>query len=120
MILLWDSDSGLAQLDKYLHSNDIHVVAGALLGIGIVSCGVKSDCDPAFALISEYFSRDESIIRIGAILGLGIAYAGSQKEEVKSLVLVLLSHWLKNINHVLFCINMVSKNFRLERISQLF
>jgi hypothetical protein len=46
MILLWDSDSGLAQLDKYLHSNDIHVVAGALLGIGIVSCGVKSDCDP--------------------------------------------------------------------------
>uniref|UniRef100_A0A0D3GKF7 26S proteasome non-ATPase regulatory subunit 2 homolog n=1 Tax=Oryza barthii TaxID=65489 RepID=A0A0D3GKF7_9ORYZ len=83
MILLWDSDSGLAQLDKYLHSNDIHVVAGALLGIGIVSCGVKSDCDPAFALISEYFSRDESIIRIGAILGLGIAYAGSQKEEVR-------------------------------------
>uniref|UniRef100_A0A0E0Q272 26S proteasome non-ATPase regulatory subunit 2 homolog n=1 Tax=Oryza rufipogon TaxID=4529 RepID=A0A0E0Q272_ORYRU len=71
MILLWDSDSGLAQLDKYLHSNDIHVVAGALLGIGIVSCGVKSD------------SRDESIIRIGAILGLGIAYAGSQKEEVR-------------------------------------
>uniref|UniRef100_A0A0E0HUX2 26S proteasome non-ATPase regulatory subunit 2 homolog n=1 Tax=Oryza nivara TaxID=4536 RepID=A0A0E0HUX2_ORYNI len=83
MILLWDSDSGLAQLDKYLHSNDIHVVAGALLGIGIVSCGVKSDCDPAFALISECFSRDESIIRIGAILGLGIAYAGSQKEEVR-------------------------------------
>uniref|UniRef100_A0A0D3H598 26S proteasome non-ATPase regulatory subunit 2 homolog n=1 Tax=Oryza barthii TaxID=65489 RepID=A0A0D3H598_9ORYZ len=91
MILLWDSDSGLAQLDKYLHSNDIHVVAGALLGIGIVSCGVKSDCDPAFALISEYFSRDESIIRIGAILGLGIAYAGSQKEEVRENLTAFLS-----------------------------
>ena len=46
MILLWDTDSGLAQLDKYLHSNDTHVVAGALLGIGVVTCGVKNDCDP--------------------------------------------------------------------------
>uniref|UniRef100_A0A0E0QPU6 26S proteasome non-ATPase regulatory subunit 2 homolog n=1 Tax=Oryza rufipogon TaxID=4529 RepID=A0A0E0QPU6_ORYRU len=67
MILLWDSDSGLAQLDKYLHSNDIHVVAGALL------------------------ARDESIIRIGAILGLGIAYAGSQKEEVRENLTAFLS-----------------------------
>ena len=50
MILLWDSDSGLAQLDKYLHSNDIHVVAGALLGIGLVYCGVLSDCDPVCPL----------------------------------------------------------------------
>jgi 26S proteasome regulatory subunit N1 len=49
MILLWDTDSGLAQLDKYLHSNDTHVVAGALLGIGIVTCGVKNDCDPVCA-----------------------------------------------------------------------
>ncbi|KAK3131195.1 hypothetical protein QOZ80_6BG0503310 [Eleusine coracana subsp. coracana] len=91
MILLWDSDSGLAQLDKYLHSNDTHVVAGALLGIGIVSCGVKNDCDPAFALISEYIGRDESIIRIGAILGLGIAYAGSQKEELQAQLSAILA-----------------------------
>ncbi|KAL6603546.1 hypothetical protein ACP70R_043907 [Stipagrostis hirtigluma subsp. patula] len=91
MILLWDSDSGLAQLDKYLHSNDTHVVAGALLGIGIVSCGVKNDCDPALALISEYISRDEPIIRIGAILGLGIAYAGSQKEELRAHLSAILA-----------------------------
>ncbi|GJN39261.1 hypothetical protein PR202_gb28366 [Eleusine coracana subsp. coracana] len=91
MILLWDSDSGLAQLDKYLHSNDTHVVAGALLGIGIVSCGVKNDCDPAFALISEYIGRDESIIRIGAILGLGIAYAGSQKDELQAQLSAILA-----------------------------
>lgn len=45
MILLWDVDSGLAQIDKYLHS-DNHVVAGALLGVGIVNCGIKNDCDP--------------------------------------------------------------------------
>lgn len=46
MILLWDVDSGLAQIDKYLHSTDNHVVAGALLGVGIVNCGIKNDCDP--------------------------------------------------------------------------
>ncbi|XP_062229711.1 26S proteasome non-ATPase regulatory subunit 2 homolog A-like isoform X1 [Phragmites australis] len=91
MIHLWDSDSGLAQLDKYLHSNDTHVVAGALLGIGIVSCGVKNDCDPALALISEYISKEDSIIRIGAILGLGIAYAGSQKDELRAHLSTILA-----------------------------
>ncbi|KAK1326758.1 26S proteasome non-ATPase regulatory subunit 2 1A [Acorus calamus] len=72
MILLWDVDSGLAQIDKYLHSNDNHIVAGALLGVGIVTCGIKNDCDPMILTI-----------RIGAIMGLGLAYAGSQKEELK-------------------------------------
>ncbi|XP_028086959.1 26S proteasome non-ATPase regulatory subunit 2 homolog A-like [Camellia sinensis] len=46
MILLWDVDSRLAQLDKYFHSNDSHVIAGALLGVGIVNCGIKNECDP--------------------------------------------------------------------------
>lgn len=50
MILLWDVDSGLAQIDKYFHSNDNHVIAGALLGVGIVNCGIKNDCDPVSCL----------------------------------------------------------------------
>ncbi|XP_038972855.1 26S proteasome non-ATPase regulatory subunit 2 homolog A-like isoform X2 [Phoenix dactylifera] len=83
MILLWDVDNGLAQIDKYLHSNDNHVVAGALLGVGIVNCGVKNDCDPALALLIDFVNKEDTIIRIGAILGLGIAYAGSHKDELK-------------------------------------
>ncbi|XP_038982811.1 26S proteasome non-ATPase regulatory subunit 2 homolog A-like isoform X2 [Phoenix dactylifera] len=83
MILLWDVDSGLAQIDKYLHSNDNHVVAGALLGVGIVNCGVKDDCDPALALLIDFVNKEDTVIRIGAILGLGIAYAGSHKDEVR-------------------------------------
>lgn len=51
MILLWDVDSGLAQIDKYFHSNDSHVIAGALLGVGIVNCGIKNDCDPVSLLV---------------------------------------------------------------------
>ncbi|XP_057953609.1 26S proteasome non-ATPase regulatory subunit 2 homolog A-like [Malania oleifera] len=90
MILLWDVDSGLAQIDKYLHSNDNHVIAGALIGIGIVSCGIKNDCDPALALSSEYISREDPYIRIGAIMGLGLAYAGSQNEMIRCKLLPIL------------------------------
>lgn len=84
MILLWDVDSGLAQLDKYFHSNDNHVIAGALLGVGIVNCGIKNDCDPALALLAEYIDKEDSSVRIGAIMGLGLAYAGAQNEQIRS------------------------------------
>jgi hypothetical protein len=55
MIHLWDVDSGLSQIDKYLHSTDNHVVAGALLGVGIVNCGIKNDCDPVLPLSLSIF-----------------------------------------------------------------
>ncbi|KAK2976945.1 hypothetical protein RJ640_028748 [Escallonia rubra] len=84
MILLWDVDSGLAQIDKYFHSNDNHVIAGALLGVGIVNCSIKNDCDPALALLADYVDKEDSSIRIGAIMGLGLAYAGSQNEQIRS------------------------------------
>lgn len=82
MILLWDVDSGLAQIDKYFHSNDNHVIAGALLGVGIVNCGVNNDCDPALALLADYIDKEDPTVRIGAIMGLGLAYAGSQNEQI--------------------------------------
>ncbi|CAL5337215.1 unnamed protein product [Camellia sinensis] len=75
MILLWDVDSGLAQLDKYFHSNDNHVIAGALLGVGIVNCGIKNNYDPV--------NKEDSSVRVGAIMGLGLAYAGAQNEQIE-------------------------------------
>ncbi|XP_010035795.2 26S proteasome non-ATPase regulatory subunit 2 homolog A [Eucalyptus grandis] len=84
MILLWDVDTGLAQLDKYFHSNDNHVIAGALLGVGIVNCNIKNDCDPALALLGDYIDKEDASIRIGAIMGLGLAYAGSQNEQIRA------------------------------------
>ncbi|KAL5573576.1 hypothetical protein UlMin_023173 [Ulmus minor] len=83
MILLWDVDTGLAQLDKYFHSNDNHVIAGALLGVGIVNCSIKHDCDPALALLNDYVDKEDSSLRIGAVMGLGIAYAGTQNEQLR-------------------------------------
>ena len=54
MILLWDVDYGLALIDNYFHLYDKHVIAGALLGVGIMNCGIKNDCDPVSSI--NYFS----------------------------------------------------------------
>ena len=65
MILLWDVDSGLAQMDKYFHASDNHVNAGALLGVGIVNCGIKNDCDPVSfinLLLLIFCTEDHMII----------------------------------------------------------
>ncbi|KAJ8429001.1 hypothetical protein Cgig2_025668 [Carnegiea gigantea] len=102
MILLWDVDSGLAQLDKYFHSNDSHVVAGALLGVGIVNCGIKNDCDPALALLGEYIDKEDSSIRIGAIMGLGIAYANTQNEQIRNRLTPILSDAKASLDVIAF------------------
>ncbi|KAF3962531.1 hypothetical protein ACB098_06G115700 [Castanea mollissima] len=91
MILLWDVDSGLAQMDKYFHATDNHVNAGALLGVGIVNCGIKNDCDPALALLGEHTDKEDPSIRIGAVMGLGIAYAGTQNEQLRSKLAPILN-----------------------------
>lgn len=86
MILLWDVDGGLTQIDKYLYSKEDYIKAGALLAVGIVNSGVRNDCDPALALLSDYISDSNALMRIGAILGLGIAYAGSAREDMMELI----------------------------------
>ncbi|CAL0303876.1 unnamed protein product [Lupinus luteus] len=102
MILLWDVDSGLAQIDKYFHSNDNHVIAGALLGVGIVNCGIKNDCDPAMALLGDYTEKEDSSIRIGAIMGLGIAYAGSQNEQLRDKLAPILNDAKASLDVIAF------------------
>jgi 26S proteasome regulatory subunit N1 len=42
LILLWDVDGGLTQIDKYLYSPEDYIKAGALLACGIVNTGVKN------------------------------------------------------------------------------
>lgn len=90
LILLWDVDGGLTQIDKYLYSSDDFIKAGALLACGIVNSGVRNECDPAIALLSDYVMHTSSIMRIGAIVGLGLAYAGSNREDVLTLILPVL------------------------------
>lgn len=69
VVLLWDVDGGLTQIDKYLYSTEDWIKAGALLACGIVNSGVKNECDPALALLSDYTSHQTTMIRIGSIVG---------------------------------------------------
>lgn len=87
MIMLWDVDTGLSEIDKYMYVEQEQVKAGSLLAVGIVSAGVRHEVDPAFALLPEHLSSDVASIRNGAILGLGLAYAGTCKEDIKSRVM---------------------------------
>jgi len=87
LVLLWDVDGGLTQIDKYLYSPEDYIKAGALLACGIVNTGVKNDCDPALALLSDYVDHSSPVMTIGAIFGLGLAYAGSNREDLVELLL---------------------------------
>ena len=58
------------------------MVAGALLGVGVINSSVADENDPAFALLYEPIGSSDPVIRSGAILGMALAYAGTGKIEV--------------------------------------
>merc|ERR1719409_330484 len=81
-LLLWNVDEGLTQIDKYQWSNDVHLKAGALHAFGLITCGVKNECDPAWALLGEQLESEDGLCRLAAVVGLGHAYAGSCREDL--------------------------------------
>ena len=89
MILLWDVDGGLTQIDKYLYSSE-DIKSGALLVCGIMNFGVRNDCDPALALLSDYVLHNSNTMKLGSIFGLGLAYANSNWEDVLTLLLPVM------------------------------
>lgn len=90
MIMLWDVDGGLADIDKYMYAEQDYVRAGALLAVGVVSANVRHEVDPPLAILSEHVSSTTPSIRHASIAGLGIAYAGANKEAVKDILLPVL------------------------------
>ncbi|RID52574.1 hypothetical protein BRARA_G00027 [Brassica rapa] len=92
MIQLWDVEGGLAQLDKYFHSNDNPILSGALLGVGIVNCGIKSDCDPIRSKLSLILNDAKAPLDVIAFasLSLGMIYVGSCNEEVAQSIIFAL------------------------------
>lgn len=92
LILLWNVEEGLTQIDKFLYSSEDYVKAGAALAVGILSSGVRNDADPALALLAEHVEGDVHIMKCAACTGLGIAYAGSGREDVMELLLPVLEN----------------------------
>ena len=102
LVLLWDVDGGLTQIDKYLYSPEDYIKAGALLACGIVNTGVRNDCDPALALLSDYVDHSSPVMTIGAIFGLGLAYAGSNREDLVELLLPVFTGKFQSSTKKLF------------------
>ena len=69
LILLWDVEGGLTQIDKFLYSQDEYIKSGSLLACGIVNARIRNECDPARALLSEHLINKSNIIRTGAVVG---------------------------------------------------
>ncbi|KAL8817234.1 MAG: hypothetical protein Q9223_003901 [Gallowayella weberi] len=78
LLLRWDIEAGLDQIDKYTFAPEDQIKAGALLAIGISNSGVRLDAEPAMALLTEndkIMSKNAGI-QVAAIMGLGLAGAG--------------------------------------------
>merc|ERR1719195_293172 len=97
LVLLWDVDGRLTQIDKYLYSPEEMIKSGALLACGIVNCGVRNECDPALALLSDYVQDKPNVMRLGAIFGLGLAYAGSNRQDVIQIMLPVFADSKSNM-----------------------
>jgi 26S proteasome regulatory subunit N1 len=89
---LWNVEEGLTQIHKFLYSSNDFVKAGAALAVGIMSCGVHNDTDPALALLSEHVEGYSHIMKISACTGLGIAYAGTAREDVMELLVPVVEN----------------------------
>merc|ERR1712240_655319 len=100
LVLLWDVDGGLTQIDKYLYSPEDWIKSGALLACGIVNTGVRNECDPALALLSDYVLHRSNVMRLGAIFGLGLAYAGTDRKDVIQLLLPVFADARSNMEVV--------------------
>jgi len=93
MVMLWNVDEGLSEIFPLLNDSDEpYVRAGALLGIGIMSSGVRNESDSAKAVLEEYIEDPNSQIRQAVLSGLGIAYAGAQKEEIEELLVPVVEN----------------------------
>lgn len=120
LLHLWDADVGLGTLDRYLYSENGHIKAGAVLGIGLVHVGSRNESDPALALLREYLEPAEIdmaaqegnnstamatatnpsattplqqlLLKEAALMGLALAYGGSARRDVAETVIPLVSH----------------------------
>lgn len=92
LIYLWNVDEGFNQIDRYFHHPDNNIKAGACLGAGLLSCGVRNEADSALAILSEYLDNTSHLVRLSAIMGLGIAYSGTRKDDLMDLLIPIIAN----------------------------
>jgi 26S proteasome regulatory subunit N1 len=87
MLLLWDLDEGLAQIDKYMDRRENTIVAGAFMALGLTNSGITNENDPVQAILIDKLEtcREESL-KIGALMGLSFTYAGSARADLLDVI----------------------------------
>lgn len=90
LVYLWAGDEiGSDVLNPWMEDSqtDVHCVSGALLGLGVTDCGVKSPFSTALGLISDALQthpqKENRYIKICGALGIALAAAGDPPEEVE-------------------------------------
>lgn len=58
-----------------------------MLANGIIHSGIRTEMDAALALLSEHIESKSTSLRVASIIGIGIAYAGTQREDIRELLL---------------------------------
>ena len=105
MVMLWNIDEGLNQIDKFFHNNEEYIKAGACLAVGIVSSGVRNESDPALALLTDFITNKSVAVRTASVCGLGIAYAGTRREELMELLVPIAANTegvdITEVRHIL-------------------
>ncbi|PFH48077.1 hypothetical protein AMATHDRAFT_66236 [Amanita thiersii Skay4041] len=89
--LLWDTDVGLSQVDKYTYSSEEYIKAGAFLATGILNTNVRTEADAAIALLGDHVDNKSVLLKISAIIGLGFAYVGSHREDILLILLPIVA-----------------------------
>lgn len=99
MLMMWDIDGGLDQVDKYTYLPEPEISAGANLAIGILNCGARVDSEPALALLADNdkLHHKDPLIRVTAIMGLGLAYAGSNRTDILDHLLPIIQDSSENM-----------------------
>ena len=69
MSMLWDTELGISQVDKYSYSSEEHIKAGALLATGILHSGIRTELDVAYALLEDHVDNKSTELRVAAING---------------------------------------------------
>ena len=57
----------------------------------MISSTVHNENDPSLAILSEFIESDKSLLRATSIMGLGIAYTASNRNDLKDLLLPIVS-----------------------------
>lgn len=82
MIHMWDFETGIAELDKYMAKDNEHQRAGGILGMGILMSGIRSAFDPVWSTVQEHVNDERPLVKNSAALALAMAYAGSNRAEI--------------------------------------